>query len=87
MPAAVLGAAGVAAGRGHPLELLGRVHADMDMEAPGDHRGLCRDGRLGPQPSVQVSTPCPDAVGQWSVQALCVQLPLSTKYLPTIYVY
>lgn len=38
------------------MELLGRVHPNMAVEAVGHHRGLCGHGSLGAQPPVQVDS-------------------------------
>ena len=56
MSTAVLRAALPEAGWSHPVELLGRVHPHLAVEAAGYHRGLCGHRGLGTQPPVQVGT-------------------------------
>ena len=56
MSAAVLRAAILEAGWSHPVELLGRVHPDMAVEAAGHYWGLCGHRSLGTQPPVQVDS-------------------------------
>lgn len=56
MPAAVFRVAVPEVGWSHPLELLGCIHPNMAVEAPGHHRGLSGHRGVGAQPPVQVGT-------------------------------
>lgn len=53
---AVLFAAVAAAGWGHSMELLGRVHPRLALETHGHYWGIRGHRRVGSQPAVQVSS-------------------------------